>query len=125
MDETAQHRLNRHWNCRLTATGRRSGEPRSVTIWFVLEEGMLFLAGGAELPHWCRNLDAEPNAEAMIGHTRLRLRAKVLEEGDRAEAVRRRFLHKYLLARISRWFGGYTRSVAVELEIVDHHEVQA
>ncbi|MFP8874926.1 MAG: nitroreductase/quinone reductase family protein [Myxococcota bacterium] len=125
MDETAERRLNRHWNCRLTATGRRSGQPRSVTIWFVLEEGMLFLAGGAEVPHWCRNLDTQPSAEAVIGHTRLRLRAKVLEEGDPAEAVRRRFLRKYLLARISRWFGGYTRSVAVELEIVECEEVQA
>ena len=74
------------------------------------------------MPHWCRNLDAEPNAEAVIGHTRLRLRAKVLEEGDRAEAVRRRFLRKYFLARISRWFGGYTRSVPVRVSLFEPRE---
>jgi deazaflavin-dependent oxidoreductase (nitroreductase family) len=122
MQGTTERSLDRYWNCRLRTKGRRSGETRSVTIWFVLEDGALFLAGGAEMPHWCRNLAATPEAEAVIGSTRLRVRATVLEEGDEAESIRLRFLRKYLLARISRWFGGYTRSIAVRLDILEFEE---
>ena len=110
-------RLDRHWNCRLTTKGRRSGEPRTVTIWFVAEPGRVLLTGGAEGPQWSRNLRADPAVGLEIGHETLRGRARVVEDPDEADAVRDRFVRKYLRARLSRWFGGYTRSVPVVVEL--------
>jgi deazaflavin-dependent oxidoreductase (nitroreductase family) len=110
-------RLDRHWNCRLTTKGRRSGEPRTVTIWFVAEPGRILLTGGAEGPQWTRNLRADPQAEVEIGGENLRGQARVVDDPGEGAAIRDRFVRKYLLARLSRWFGGYTRSVPVVVEL--------
>jgi deazaflavin-dependent oxidoreductase (nitroreductase family) len=113
--------LERHWNCRLTTTGRRSGKPRTVTIWFALDPDparpRVFLTGGGEAPQWCRNLRAHPAVEVQIGSTRLRGRARVAGDPAEAEAVRQRFVRRYLLARLARALGrGYVDSTAVVVE---------
>src|SRR5262249_29860685 len=92
------------WNCRLTTTGRKSGLPRSVTLWFVPEGDRVYLAGGEAAPQWCRNLRVNPAVELTIaGHT-LRGRAQVVDDPARAAAIRDRFAARYLLARLSRLF---------------------
>jgi hypothetical protein len=115
--------LERHWNCRLTVPGRKSGRPRTVTIWYALDaaSGRVFLTGGAQMPHWCRNVRANQraggDAALEIGRTRLRGRAHLVEDPGEAEAIRRRFTRRYLGARIARALGrGYVDSVAVVVE---------
>jgi deazaflavin-dependent oxidoreductase (nitroreductase family) len=112
--------LERHWNCRLTTTGRRSGQPRTVTIWFALDPTptpRVFLTGSATPPQWQRNLRADPNVTVQIGGTRLRGRARVASDAAEAEAVRQRFVRRYRLAWLARALGrGYVDSTAVVVE---------
>lgn len=108
--------LERHWNCRLTVRGRKTGQPRSVTIWYALRGQTVLLTGGPDGPQWCRNLRANPAVEVQIGGQRLRGRARVVEDPADAEAIRACFRSRYLLARLSRLFGGYTRSMPVVVE---------
>jgi|SRR5215203_5972676 len=63
----------------LTATGRRSGEPRSVTLTY-LEDGGRFVvvasnAGEDRHPAWWLNLKEHPDATVQIGGTTTRVRA--------------------------------------------------
>ena len=109
--------LERYWNCRLTTLGRRSGEPRQVTIWFALGPGRVYLTGGAGHPHWCKNLEAQPEVSVRIGGENLTGRARIIEAPDEAKAIRHRFVDRYWLARLSRLFGGYTDSIPVVVEI--------
>jgi deazaflavin-dependent oxidoreductase (nitroreductase family) len=54
-------------NCYLTTTGRRSGEPHTIEIWFALHDRTLFvLSGGGDGADWVRNLRAEPRAHLRI-----------------------------------------------------------
>jgi deazaflavin-dependent oxidoreductase (nitroreductase family) len=117
VDASESRSLDRGWNCRLTTTGRKSGKPRAVTIWYVFADGTLYLTGGAERPQWCRNLAANGEAEFRICGRRFRGRARIAEED--ADAIRERFVKKYLMARISRLFGGYTRSVPAVVQAVE------
>ena len=110
-------RLNRRWNCRITVRGRRSGEPRTTTVWFVAEPGRILLTGGKEDPQWCRNVRANGEIQVEIGGERFAGRARVVEDPAAASAIRDRFVHKYWLARVSRLFGGYRSSVAVEVTL--------
>lgn len=111
--------LDRYWNCRLTTIGRKSGAPRTVTLWFALEAGRVYLAGGEEVPQWCRNLRANPEVSIAIGDATLRGRARLIGDPAEAAAVRERFVERYVLARLSRLFGGYTRSTAVVVDLAD------
>ena len=109
--------LGRHWNCRLSVRGRKSGQERSVTIWYALGDGKVFLTGSGKGPQWLRNAKANPDVVVQIGRQRLRGRARVIEDPAEADAVRMRFVHRYFSARIARLLGtGYTDSTAVEID---------
>ena len=112
--------LDRHWNCRLSVRGRKSGVERSVTIWFALGDGKLFLTGAGKGPQWLRNARANPDVIVKIGDTRLRGRARVVEDPAEAESVRQRFVRRYLMARLARMIGsGYTDSTAVVIDALE------
>ena len=108
--------LESHWNCRLTTRGRRSGQAREATIWFALGSGVVYLTGSASHPHWCRNLEANPEVSLRIGEMRLEGVARVARDADEAGEIRQNFVERYLLARLSRIFGGYTDSIPVIVE---------
>jgi len=117
VSRTDLSRLDRYWNCRLTTTGRKSGKPRGVTIWFALGPGTVYLTGGREEPQWCRNIRADGRVTLEIGGERLTGRARVIDDPGEAGAIRDRFVARYLLARLSRPFGGYTASTPVVVEV--------
>jgi deazaflavin-dependent oxidoreductase (nitroreductase family) len=52
----------------LTTTGRKTGLPRQIEIWFVEHDGCWYLvSGGHENSDWVKNLAATPTAEVRIG----------------------------------------------------------
>lgn len=115
--------LERHWNCRLTVPGRRSGQPRTVTMWFALDPaaGRVYLTGSGKPPHWVRNVAAHEAAGGavilQIGATRLRGRARPVSDPGEVQAIRERFVRRYLAARLARALGtGYVDSTAVVVE---------
>lgn len=117
LDDETRRALDRAWNCKLVTVGRKTGMPRPVTIWFALDGDEVVLTGGVNGPHWYRNLRVSADVELRIGRYRLRGRARAIEDEADIEAVRQCFLRRYLAARLSRPFGGYTNSVAVRVAV--------
>jgi hypothetical protein len=53
--------------CYLTTTGRVSGEPREIEIWFGLYGRTLYmLSGGRDRSNWVKNLIREPRVRVRI-----------------------------------------------------------
>jgi F420H(2)-dependent quinone reductase len=106
--------------CRITTTGRRTGRPHTVTIWFVADGTTLYLGTLSAKRDWVRNVAKTPAAEfAMDG---LRFRGRVVTSTDPAEVQRINGLiaGKYWMAWIGSWFGrGADRVFRVDgLEVV-------
>lgn len=83
----------------LTTTGRRSGRPREIEIWFTRAGGRYYLVAehGARA-QWVQNLGVEPRVSVRVGRTRVAARARIVEraaEPDLHQAVRRRSVRKY------------------------------
>jgi deazaflavin-dependent oxidoreductase (nitroreductase family) len=77
--------------CYLTTTGRVSGEPREIEIWFGLEGSTLYmLSGGRDRSDWVKNLIREPRVSVRIADRTLDGRARVVS--DVAEDARARGL---------------------------------
>jgi deazaflavin-dependent oxidoreductase (nitroreductase family) len=110
-------RFDRYWNCRLTTRGRRSGEPREVTIWFALGPGTIYLTGSASHPHWCKNVAEHREVSLCIGGEDLNGSARRVDDLEEAQAIRQCFVDRYWLARLSRPFGGYKDSIPFVVEI--------
>jgi deazaflavin-dependent oxidoreductase (nitroreductase family) len=82
--------------CYLTTTGRVSGEPREIEIWFGLVGPTLYmLSGGGERSNWVRNLLREPAVTVRIGGVTQPGRARVVEDHDEDETARKLLFDKY------------------------------
>jgi len=82
--------------CYLTTTGRVSGQPREIEIWFGLEGSTLFLlSGGGERSDWVKNLIANPEVRVRIAHRAFDGRARVVTDQEEGELARRLLFDKY------------------------------
>jgi len=82
--------------CHLQTTGRSSGRPRTIEIWFGTDgERIYLLAGGRDQAHWVRNLRIEPRVRVRIGGQTLDATARVIEGEEREPLARRLLAAKY------------------------------
>lgn len=83
----------------LTTTGRRSGRPREIEIWFTRRGARYYvIAEHGERAHWVRNLRAKPAVSVRVGRRRFPGRARVVAataERRLHETVRRTSEKKY------------------------------
>lgn len=77
--------------CYLTTTGRVSGRPHEIEIWFGLRNNTVYiLSGGGETSDWVKNLLKNPSVSVQIGERTFAGTARLVTEKE--EAVRARLL---------------------------------
>ena len=111
-------RLGEEAYCYLTTTGRVSGRPREIEIWFGLEGRTLYmLSGGGDRSDWVRNLIAQPRVSVRLGDTTLDGTARVVDDPDEDARARRLVHGKYASAPddMQRW-RDHALPVAVDLD---------
>ena len=82
--------------CYLTTTGRASGRPREIEIWFGLAERTLYmLAQGRERADWVRNIRRDPSVSVRIGEAVFSGRARIVEDREEDAAARELVAGKY------------------------------
>jgi deazaflavin-dependent oxidoreductase (nitroreductase family) len=83
----------------LTTTGRRTGQPREIEIWFTRHEGRDYLvAEHGERAAWVRNIAADARVTWRVGETRLAGRARVVDaatDPELSRTIRRLSSRKY------------------------------
>jgi deazaflavin-dependent oxidoreductase (nitroreductase family) len=73
----------------LTTTGRRSGLPREIEIWFTEHRGRLYvIAEHRERAQWVRNILADPHVRVRVGDRVLAGVARTVSNDREAELVR-------------------------------------
>lgn len=81
----------------LTTTGRKSGQPHRIEIWFGVDQDRMFLmAGGRDRSDWVKNLIANPNVTVELGgEMRHGLAHVIHEDAPDDEFVRDLLVDKY------------------------------
>ncbi len=97
--------------CHLVTTGRISGRPRTIEIWFATDgERIYLLAGGRDRAHWVRNLRADSRVRVRIGGRTIAATARVVDDPERDVLARRLLAAKYQGwtdgAELSSWAAG-------------------
>ena len=86
--------------CYVTTTGRVSGTPHRIEIWFALHDETLYLlAGGGDRSDWVRNVMVSPDVVVELGDRRRTTRARVVDPGTGDDALARRLLFDKYTAR--------------------------
>ena len=104
----------------VTTTGRRTGRPHTIEIWYGEHGGRLYLmSGGGDRADWVRNLRADPRVQVRRGDTVRPARARVVEDPEEEALARRLLAAKYQGWREGRAMSEWAQTalpVAIEFE---------
>jgi deazaflavin-dependent oxidoreductase (nitroreductase family) len=82
--------------CYLTTTGRVTGRPHTIEIWFALNGQTLYmLSGGRTNADWVKNLLRTPEVTVRIQTTHFAGRGRVVEDAEEDALARRIVVAKY------------------------------
>jgi deazaflavin-dependent oxidoreductase (nitroreductase family) len=82
----------------LTTTGRVTGQPREIEIWFTEHGGHFYLVAEHESANWVRNIQSQPQVKVQIGDAEFNAIARVVDndrEPQLAATVRALFDAEY------------------------------
>lgn len=107
--------------CYLSTTGRRSGRPHRIEIWFATDgERLYLLSGGGDRSDWVRNLLADPSAAVRVGGDTWRCTGRVVTDPEEELAARRLLAAKYQGWRPGTPLSGWAAAaLPVALELSD------
>ena len=112
--------------CYLTTTGRSSGEPREIEIWFGLIGSTVYMLSGSgeddggPKAHWVRNILKEPRVTVRVDDVTYRGIGRVVERGTPEDAAARALVVPKYQAGYSNDLTGWGKTsvvVAVDLEM--------
>jgi deazaflavin-dependent oxidoreductase (nitroreductase family) len=82
--------------CYLTTTGRRSGRPHTIEIWFALSDKTLYLlSGGREGADWVKNARHQPEVQVKIKGQVFAGRARLIADAQEDARARKLVFEKY------------------------------
>jgi len=103
----------------LTTTGRKTGRPHRIEIWFAIDDGRIFLlSGGGDGADWVRNIRKDRNVRIQVGSRSTAARARIARAGAEDQRARELLDGKYMGwkqgKRLSSWARGST-PVVIEI----------
>ena len=106
--------------CYLTTTGRKSGRPHEIEIWFGIRDGTLYLlSGGGDGADWVKNIRERSAVRIRINSQATWARARILRPGTRQDLAARELLDaKYMAWRPGKKLSSWARGalpVAIDL----------
>ena len=82
--------------CYLTTSGRRTGRPHRIEIWYAAEGDTLYLlSGGGRTSDWVQNISADPAVLVELDGEMRRARGRMVEDDVEAEHARTLVFDKY------------------------------
>ena len=83
--------------CYITTTGRVTGKPHTIEIWFALHEGVVYiLTGGSFRSDTARNLQKQPSCRVRLGDVTREARGRLVTDEAEDALARRLLLGKYV-----------------------------
>ena len=81
--------------CYLTTTGRVSGRPHKIEIWFGLQNNTVYLLSGSPTSDWLKNLRKNPAVTVRIGEHIFTGTARLVQEKGEDALARLLVAEKY------------------------------
>jgi deazaflavin-dependent oxidoreductase (nitroreductase family) len=105
--------------CYVTTTGRRSGRPHTIEIWFALQGQTLYLlSGGRDRSDWVKNLKHDPQVQVRIRQDVFNGQARLITD-PQEEALARDIVYTKYTPRDSDDLSDWARtSLPVAIDIM-------
>ena len=107
--------------CYLTTTGRITGKPHKIEIWFGLNKQSIYLlSGGMDKSDWVRNLLKNPSVTVRLGRKTFKANARIVADKEEEMMARNMLADKYHERKANGSLGSWARTalpVAMDLII--------
>jgi deazaflavin-dependent oxidoreductase (nitroreductase family) len=107
--------------CYLTTTGRVTGQPHEIEIWFALdpiaETTLYLLAGAGDASDWVRNLRADPAVTVRVREVTYVAQARVVTDAIEDERARSVVFDKYQPRNAGELMSWRARALPVALDV--------
>jgi deazaflavin-dependent oxidoreductase (nitroreductase family) len=112
-----KNRLSRSREINITVTGRKSGRPISIPIWFVLEGDKLYLlpVQGSDT-QWYKNVLKHPSIQIESGGETAELTVVPVTDPKQVASVVERFRTKYGASDVSKYYSKFDVAVLADLQ---------
>ena len=113
-------RLAKEEYCYLTTTGRVTGKPHQIEIWFGLNDRTIYLLSeGRENSDWVKNLLKDPTVKVRIAKKLFHATARLVTDKQEESMARKMLATKYEQWRVGSSFSHWARTalvVGIDLE---------
>ena len=112
---TLQGHLARSNEINLTVTGRKTGRKSTRPVWFVFENGKVYLlpVGGSDT-QWYRNVLANPTLEIEAHGAKGNFRADAVRDPEGVKNVVEKFRGKYGAGDVKKYYSKFDVAVLAE-----------
>src|ERR1700730_17937000 len=116
-NDALKDRLSRLNEITITVTGRKSGRTISVPVWFVLEDGKLYLlpVNGSDT-QWYKNVLKNPSIRIDAGGDAAQLRAVPVTDPKQVAAVVEKFRAKHGPSHVKKYYSKLDVAVLADLQ---------
>jgi deazaflavin-dependent oxidoreductase (nitroreductase family) len=115
--DVLKNRLSRLNEITITVTGRKSGRPISVPVWFVLEDGKLYLlpVSGSDT-QWYKNTLKTPSFRIDAGGDTAELRALPVTDTKQVSSIVEKFRAKHGAGDVKKYYSKFDVAVLANLQ---------
>lgn len=107
-------RLAKEDYCYLSTTGRVTGKPHEIEIWFGLNDHTLYLLSeGREKSDWVKNLLKDPSVKIRLAKKHFNATARLITDEQEEMMARKMLATKYQQWRIGQKFSQWARTALV------------
>jgi deazaflavin-dependent oxidoreductase (nitroreductase family) len=116
-NDALKSRLSRSREINITVTGRKSGRAISLPVWFVLEDGKLYLlpVSGSDT-QWYKNVLKNPSIRIEAGGEKAELRAVPVTDPKQVASVVEKFRAKYGASDVKKYYSKVDVAALADLQ---------
>jgi deazaflavin-dependent oxidoreductase (nitroreductase family) len=117
MANTLKDQLSRYREITISVTGRKSGRPISIPVWFVLEGTTLYLlpVQGSDT-QWYKNVQKKPSVGVHVGGANAEFKVALTTDGTQVASIVEKFRAKYGTSDVKKYYSNF--DVAVLAQVV-------
>jgi deazaflavin-dependent oxidoreductase (nitroreductase family) len=115
-NDTLKDRLSRYREINISVTGRKSGRTISLPVWFVLEDGKLYLlpVQGSDT-QWYKNVHKKPSIQIDVGEAVAELKVVLITHATQVSSVVEKFRAKYGTNDVKKYYSKFDVAVLAQV----------
>ena len=116
-NEALKNRLSRSREINIAVTGRKSGRPISIPVWFVSEGDKLYLlpVQGSDT-QWYKNALKNPSIRIDAGGEKAELKVTPITDPKQVASVVEKFRSKYGASDVKKYYSKFDAAVIADLQ---------